>query len=88
MAEVLYTYDGKLISDNNPLPVKMAGSVDDSALEDYYTKQETDDKYQVKGDYVTKSDVTSKASQSDVDELQKLVEDLRAEVNDLKGESE
>lgn len=87
-ASVLYTYDGKEISEDNPLPVKMAGGVDDSALEDYYTKEEADNKYQEKGDYATTSQVDSKADKSALEALQDTVADLQAELEELKGDVE
>ena len=88
MANVLYTYDGKLISDTNPLPVKVAGGVDEEVLEDYYTKKESDDKFQVKGSFATTAQVNSKADQADLTALEGLVANLQAEVEALKGDEE
>lgn len=83
-ASVLYTYDGKEISEDNPLPVMMAGAggVD---LEDYYTKDETDNKYQEKGDYATTTQVNDKADKVALQTLQDLVSDLQDEIEALKG---
>lgn len=79
MANVLYTYDGKLISDTNPLPVKLAGGVDEEVLEDYYTKEESDDKFQIKGSYATTAQLTA---------LENLISDLQAEIEALKDDGE
>lgn len=77
MSRVLNTADGRPVSESNPLPVKFVGGGGSNMNpDDYYTKEESDGKYQQKGSYATTAQLNNKANQSDLNELLKRVQDL------------
>lgn len=64
------------------------GGVDESMLEDYYTKEESDDIYQQKGDYATTSQVGQKADASSLKKLEDTVSDLKKRLEEIDANPE
>lgn len=92
MSRVLTTSNGTPISESNPLPVKMLGGGGGVDADDVYTKEETDDKFQEKGDYATTSDLNEKADKTEL-ESKANTSDLddkanKSELNDKASQSD
>lgn len=77
MARVINTPDGRPVSENNPFPVKVLGGGGGVDPDNFYTKEESDERYQEKGDYATTEQLNAKVDDSELEALKSEVAELK-----------